>query len=79
MSRNKLGPIPDDYFENDPIYPPKKIPPLSKEELEWIDQLKHGSDKCRPGDIVGPFARRREWGSFGQPHLPKTLDEQLRV
>ena len=52
MARNKLGPIPDDYFENDPIYPPTKTPPPSKELQEWIDQLKHGSDKYRPGDIV---------------------------
>jgi hypothetical protein len=56
MARNKLGPIPDDYFENDPIYPPTKTPPPSKELQEWIDQLKHGSDKYRPGDVVsGPY------------------------
>jgi hypothetical protein len=57
MARNLLGEIPDDFFENDPIYPPpKNATPLSKEELEWIDQLKHGSDKYRPGDIVsGPY------------------------
>jgi hypothetical protein len=56
MARNKLGPIPDDYFENDPIYPLTKTPPLSKEELEWIERLKDtGSDKYRPGDIVGGY------------------------
>jgi hypothetical protein len=56
MSRNLLGEIPDEFFENDPIYPPKNVSPLSKEELEWIDQLKHGSDKYRPGDVVsGPY------------------------
>jgi hypothetical protein len=57
MARNLLGPIPDDYFENDPIYPPKNVTPLSKEELEWIERLKDtGSDKYRPGDVVsGPY------------------------
>jgi hypothetical protein len=52
MARNKLGPIPDNYFENDPIYPPTKTPPFSKELKECIDELNHGSDKYRPGDIV---------------------------
>jgi hypothetical protein len=55
--RNKLGPIPDDYFENDPIYPPpKNSPPLSKELEDWVKD--HGSDKYswRPLLIVAwPF------------------------
>jgi hypothetical protein len=51
--KNKLGPIPDSHFENEPTYyPPKNATQLSKELLEWIDQLKRGSDKYRPGDIV---------------------------
>jgi hypothetical protein len=58
MARNLHGPIPDDYFENDPIYPPP-----SKECLEWIKRLKdlvgrlrdHGTDKYLPGDFVGGY------------------------
>ena len=55
MARNLLGEIPDSHFENEPTYPPKNTTPLSKEELEWIEKLKnnHGSDKYRPGDVVG--------------------------
>jgi hypothetical protein len=52
--RNKLGPIPDDYLENDPIYPP----PLSKEWLPKPEPFTddHGTDpKYQPGDIIGPF------------------------
>jgi hypothetical protein len=57
VARSKLGPIPDDYFENDPIYPPpKKVLPLSKAELEWMKRLKDtGSDKYKPGDYVGGY------------------------
>jgi hypothetical protein len=63
MARNLHGPIPDDYFENDPIYPPRNYPPLSKECLEWIKRLKdlverlrdHGTDKYRPGDVVSGY------------------------
>jgi hypothetical protein len=53
MARNLLGKIPDDHFENDPIYPPPKssTTQLSKELLKWIEKLNHGSDKYRPGDI----------------------------
>jgi hypothetical protein len=47
--RNKLGPIPDDYFENDPIYPP----PISN---EWLPKTEdHGSDEYKPGDEVGGY------------------------
>jgi hypothetical protein len=62
MSRNLLGEIPDDYHENDALQE-RDIPPLSAECLEWIERLKvqvarlldHGSDKYRPGDVVGGY------------------------
>jgi hypothetical protein len=40
MSRNKLGPIPDDHFENEPGPPSKEKQPLSQSELDWIETLK---------------------------------------
>jgi hypothetical protein len=57
MARNLLGPIPDDYFENDPIYPPpKNIPPLSQALLDHIEAVRsENSDKYRPGDWVGGY------------------------
>lgn len=47
--RNKLGPIPDDHFENEPTFPAKNVSPLSKEMQEYIEGLK---DKYRPGDEI---------------------------
>jgi hypothetical protein len=61
MARNKLGPIPDDYFENDPIYPAKNVSPLSKDLLDHIEAVKaerdamNGTDKYKPGDFVGGY------------------------
>jgi hypothetical protein len=57
MVRNLLGPIPDDYFENDPIYPPKNVSPLSQALLDHIELVRAntGSDKYRPGDYVGGY------------------------
>ena len=52
MIRDKLGPIPDSHLENEPTYPPKNVSPLSKEMLDWLEK-EHGSDKYRPGDVVG--------------------------
>jgi hypothetical protein len=63
MARDLLGEIPDSHFENEPsTYPPTEII-LSAECLEWIKRLKvqvarlldHGSDKYKPGDVVGGF------------------------
>ncbi len=50
--RNKLGPIPDDHFENEPTFPTKNVSPLSAEMKELIDKFK---DKYQPGDIVGGY------------------------
>ena len=47
--RDKLGPIPDDHFENEPTYPAKNVSPLSKEWKDYIEKLK---DKYQPGDEV---------------------------
>ena len=50
---NKLGPIPDSHFENEPDGPAKNTTPLSQ---EWIEKIKdHCSDKYRPGDVVGGY------------------------
>ena len=55
--RNKLGPIPDDHFENEPTFPAKNVSPLSKEWLDWIEAVRvvHGTDKYRPNDFVGGY------------------------
>jgi hypothetical protein len=29
--------------------------PLSKELLQWVEKLDHGTDKYRPGDVVGGY------------------------
>lgn len=63
MARNLLGPIPDDFFENEPGPTPKNVTPLSQALLEWIERLKvlaarlrdHGTDKYKPGDYVGGY------------------------
>ena len=55
MARSRLGPIPDDHFENDHGPPPKNVPPLSKEWLEWIEKVKAERDKYQPGDVVGGY------------------------
>ena len=36
MSKNKLGPIPDSHFENEPTFPAKNVSPLSQ---YWIDRI----------------------------------------
>ena len=58
MSRSLLGPIPNDYHENDPIYPAKNVSPLSKELLDHIEavRVRHGTDKYSPGDYVGGYS-----------------------
>jgi hypothetical protein len=53
MARNKLGPIPDSHFENEPTYPAKNVSPLSEYWQKLIQD--HGSDKYRPGDVVGGY------------------------
>ena len=50
--RDKLGPIPDSHFENEPTYPPKNVSPLSKEWLEFIEKHKAERDKYQPGDEI---------------------------
>jgi hypothetical protein len=50
--RNKLGPIPDDHFENEPTFPAKNVSPLSKEWLDWIEEIKTERDKYLPDDVV---------------------------
>lgn len=44
MARNKLGPIPDDHFENDAL-PHKEIAPLSQYWLDFIEKHKAERDK----------------------------------
>jgi hypothetical protein len=51
MARNRLGPIPDSHFENEPTYPPKNVSPLSK---DWEEKIKD-ADKYKPGDEVGGY------------------------
>jgi hypothetical protein len=56
--RNKLGPIPDDHFENEPTYPPKNVSPLSKALLDHIEAVRaamNRSDKYLPGDWIGGY------------------------
>ncbi len=50
--RDKLGPMPDDHFENEPSGPPKNVSPLSK---EWVEEIKEFLDKYQSGDIVGGY------------------------
>jgi hypothetical protein len=53
--RNKLGPIPDDHFENEPSGPAKNVSPLSKEWLDHIAAVKAElaeRDKYKPGDEI---------------------------
>ena len=50
--RDKLGPIPDDHFENEPCGPPKNVSPLSQAMLDHIEKLKAELEKCQPGDAV---------------------------
>ncbi|MCK1485577.1 hypothetical protein IVB25_23510 [Bradyrhizobium sp. 193] len=40
MARSKLGPIPDDHFENDPSPTAQNQTPLSQELLDKIAALK---------------------------------------
>jgi hypothetical protein len=50
MPRNKLGPIPDDHFENEPTYPPKNVSPLSQALLGYIEAVRNENfDKYKPG------------------------------
>ena len=57
MARNLLGEIPDDHFENDPIYPPPQNgSPPSQALLDHIAVVKAANqDKYQPGDIVGGY------------------------
>ena len=52
MARDKLGPIPDSHFENEPTYPPKNVSPLSKEWFDHIAAVRAERDKYQPGDEV---------------------------
>lgn len=44
MARSKLGPIPDDHFENDPSPTAQNQTPLSQDTLEWLAALKQKSE-----------------------------------
>lgn len=46
--RDKLGPIPDDHFENEPTFPAKNVSPRSKELTEYLESLKAERDKPGP-------------------------------
>jgi hypothetical protein len=63
--RNKLGPIPDSHFENEPTFPPKNVSPLSKALLEYIEAVRaamHGTDKYKPGESAAIRAALQEAG-----------------
>ena len=47
--RDKLGPIPEDHFENEPCGPAKNVSPLSKEWIEYIESLKQKLDEDDKG------------------------------
>jgi hypothetical protein len=55
VARNKLGPIPDDHFENEPTYSPKNVSPLSEALLDHLEAVKAERDKYKPGDFVGGY------------------------
>jgi hypothetical protein len=55
MAGNKLGPIPDDHFENEPSGPAKNKSPLSQHWLDKIKKIKAERDKYQPGDVVGGY------------------------
>ena len=50
MSKNKLGPIPDSHFENEPSGPAKNTTPLSQ---EWLDEIAAFKKKGESGDGDG--------------------------
>ena len=50
--RDKLGPIPDDHFENEPSGPAKNVSPMSAEMKAWLEKLKAERDKYQPGDEI---------------------------
>ena len=53
--RNKLGFIPEDFFEND-WGPSNQKVTLTQAELDWLEQLKKEvEDKYKPGDEVGGY------------------------
>jgi hypothetical protein len=58
--RDKLGPIPDDHFENEPTFPPRNVSPLSEKMKKWIEKLKAERDKYQPDDEVGAGISRHE-------------------
>ena len=39
MARSRLGPIPDDHFENDPL-PTTADKPLSAQMQAWLERMK---------------------------------------
>jgi hypothetical protein len=47
MARNKLGPIPDDHFENEPSGPPKNVSPPSQ---SWKDHMAALKKMMKPED-----------------------------
>ena len=57
--RNKHGFIPEAFFENEPAGPPpkEKAPLLDQELLDHIEAVRvvHGSDKYKPGDVIGGY------------------------
>jgi hypothetical protein len=60
MARDKLGPIPDDHFENEPTFPAKNVSPLSQYWIDWIAAVRkrrkeQDADKYQPGDEVGGY------------------------
>ena len=50
MARNKLGPIPDSHFENEPTFPPKNVSPLSQALIDHIEAVKAGRDQYQPDE-----------------------------
>jgi hypothetical protein len=56
--KNKLGPIPDDRFENEPTFPAKNVSPLSQALLDHIAAVKAERDKYKPATSSAVIDRR---------------------
>jgi hypothetical protein len=56
MSKNKLGPIPDSHFENEPSGPAKNVSPLSQ---AWLDKIAAVKKQNETGDGDGELGSLR--------------------
>jgi hypothetical protein len=49
MARSKLGPIPDDHHENDPLPTTGKEKPLSADMQAWLERMKQFQKEPKGG------------------------------